>query len=72
MDKIKINEREVYNCFNGIKDSKCKECNFVNECNPEKFEKVLNNTNRKIEEMKKTAIKKINKMTIDELEKFIE
>jgi len=71
MDKITENEREVYNCYNYIKDSNCKECSFKNECSPEKFEIVLNDANKKIDEIRKMAITKVNKMHIEELEKFI-
>lgn len=71
MNKLTEKEIEVYNCYNYIKASNCKECSFKNECSPEKFEIVLNNANKKIDEMKEIAIKKINKMSLEELKKFI-
>lgn len=71
MYKIKRNEREVYNCHNGIKDLNCGECSFVNECSPEKFSEVLEDVNAKIDEIKKEATIKVNNMMLGELEKFI-
>lgn len=71
MDKIKENEREVYKCYNGIKDSNCKECSFVSECSPEKFLKTLKDANAKIDKMRELAITKVNKMMLEELEEFI-
>lgn len=71
MYKINRNEREVYNCHNGIKDFNCGECGFTNECSPKKFSEVLEDVNSKIDKMKKAATTKINKMNIDELEEFI-
>lgn len=72
MDKIKMNEREVYKCFNGIKDANCNECSFKDQCNPIEFQKNLNKIDSKIDIMKNLAIEKINRMSLDELEKFIE
>lgn len=72
MDKIKMNEREVYKCYNVIKDANCDECSFKDQCSPIEFQKSLDKVNIKIDNMKKLAIEKINKMSLEELEKFIE